>query len=251
MPEQAVSAPAHPGATVIESSTQSRPVPMVTPTDTTGMGETQTRAMRWVDEVAKPAMLRGGDSNPWLLAKNREALDHVFHGAPEPAWLREGEPRSTEQIIAEGRIADQATPPELAAAWAPMAAHEVGHLEAAAKVHGVPPRDAVSLAKFCLEAQLPEGMSHSIMKRVGAHISERGNPTLSESEHAEFREAAVELFGSEAKYIETSTRAIAYLKSLPPSVGDFVGRLADTSIVYDPHILNTLASMATARGIAK
>jgi hypothetical protein len=245
--QQAVSAPGLPGVTVVETSAQ--PKITVTPTDTTGMSESQARAMRYVDGI-KPEILKGG--NPWLIAKNREALAHVFHGGPEPAWLESGDApaKSVDQLVANARAAD---PDSLAGALAPAFA-PIDEQQAARVVDqvvittGLDRATATDLAGFARELQFSEGATKALLERTAHHRSGGwSDGPVSDEEHDALYGEAARQFGSEEKLMAEATLAQKYLDA----VGDqaFLKTIKGSSIVYDPRIISAVAGLARARGI--
>lgn len=243
-----VSAPGLPGATVIETGTPA-PQITVTPTDTSGMTPSQARAMRYVDSI-KPELLKG-TSNAQLLARNREALGHVFHGEIEPTWLREQTAEG--QAKAQADAAKSVDPDGIsgfAKLYEPMQGADAANLRAAAVVYGVPPANADMLAKFCLDAQIPATHADGFAKRVAHHMQGGGMGPLSAEERAEYFEEASHAFGSQEKFLSTSAKARAYIESFSPEVVELVNeKVSNTSIIFDPRVLIGLAALADARGI--
>jgi hypothetical protein len=243
MSEQAVSAPGLPGVTVIESSVNAPAKPIsVTPTNTTNMSPSQARAMKWVDTVAKPAILnRGGADNAFLLAKQRDALAHVFHNGPEPAFLK------ADELVTQARAVDPDSVPAMTRHFAPMRKTDVEQIAASGKAQGLTPGTAGLLAKFCLDAGIPTTQADGIAKRVARHFADGGRQPLSASEQADYYQEAVRLFGSKEKFAETQAKARAYLASVGPEAMRFLD--PRFSLSFDPPILIALAALATARGV--
>jgi hypothetical protein len=213
--------------------------------DTTGMTESQSQAMRFVDETR--AELAADLNNLALKVRHTEALDHVFRGGPAPKWLT---PKTAEQIAAEAQPVDQDSIPGMAAAFEPMSEADSDHVRHTAVLHGVPPADADALTKFCRDAQIPATHAKGIAERVAKHIKGGHGTMLTAEESAEFYDAAIHSFGTAGRFEATRAKARAYIESLPPNVAQFVDqRIAGTSLAYDPRILIALAALADARGV--
>lgn len=253
MSEQAaVSAPGLPGATVIESGINGpsaagaqAPASSVPAhvSDTSGMNETQAAAMRYVDSTR--AELAGNLGNHSLAQRHREALNHALRGGPAPAWLK---PEGGTQATHNGAPIDADDVPGLAAAYVPMDAEGAAHVRADAVLHGLPADVADGFLKMAEQAQLPQGHAKTIAGRLAHHYCESGgNVALSEAEHAEFAQEAARMLGGQEKYQQTVERARAFLKSAG-LLEHVDSEMKDSTILYDPAVLLSLANLATARG---
>lgn len=248
MSEQAaVSAPGLPGATVIEPGINApATAPAVSApahvSDTSGMNETQAAAMKFVDSTR--AELAGNLGNYRLAQRHREALDHALRGGPAPSWLKAEGAEATHN----GAPIDADDVPGFAAAYEPMTAEGAAHVRADAVLHGLPADVADGFLKMAEQAQLPQGHAKTIAARLAHHYRESdGNVALSEEEHAEFAHEAARMLGGQEKYQQIVERARSYLKSAG-LLEHVDSEMKDSSILYDPAVLLSLANLATARG---
>lgn len=225
------------------------PQPVITPTDTTGMTPSQAEAMRYVDSV-KPEILKG-TSNAQLLARNTEALAHVFHNGPAPAWLQE--PSGAAKAEAARQV-DPDSVSGLHAAFTPMQASDVdGLVQHAVVATSLPREHAERAAGFALEAQLPAGVAKGLIDRLAHHRQHGGGldaAPLDAAEQEDLRQEAVRSLGGPEKAANEVRLARAYLESvggakLLAQVDNKAG-----SIGFDPRVILALSMLARSRGLA-
>lgn len=253
----AVSMPAHPGSTVLVTDVNhgaaNAPAP-AKPIDKTGLSESQANSAQWLDsrgpEIAK------GSSNPFLLREYREHVQHVFGDGPAPAGVPQSAESSEAALKQQGvQVVQDGDMPELAAAFAPIAEQDTGPLINRAVIVGNVPREtATEAAQFCLDAQLPRGVSEGIMDRIGKHASYGYGPgaeALTPADVATLSTECARALGSEEKAAAEVTLARKYLHSVG---GDKLLQYVDQkagSLAFDPRLILQLSMMARARGLDK
>lgn len=209
------------------------------------MGPEQRAALERVADLRGRVLDRSltDEQRQFTMARISELQRFAF-GGEKPAWLNpKADPRATSletyDALAEG----------LAAGYEPMNAEQAGLVRHSATLWGLPPEATDNFMKLAEQAQLPHGHAKDIVGRLARHFKAmEGNVELEADDHAEFEGEAVRSFGSEEKYQQVAERARAYLRSV--GMLEYVDReFANTSVVYDPRILLSLANLATARGV--
>ncbi len=248
----AVSAPALPNATVIETSEQPKaPSGDAHQSDASGMSESQTAALAWVD--SHRAQAAKGD-NVHLQNQMRKALAHVFSGGASPDFLASTAAKSAEALANDNRpiSAREGELSFVAAGLQPMTPGQNAQLVTHAKHVGMDPEAANMMGKFAERAGLDTATANTIADRFAKHDLEGPGvfEAISESEHAELYTEAARLAGGEEKFAETSRLARDYLESVG-LLGWTDKYLANSSVVYDVRVLNALAFRARAAGLGK
>lgn len=253
----AVSMPAHPGATVLVTGVnhgETNAPAAAKPIDKTGLSESQTSSAHWLDkngpEIAK------GSSNPFLLRAYREHVQHVFGDGPAPAGVPQSPESSEAALEQQGvQVVQGGDMPELAAAFVPIAEQDTGPLINRAVIVGNVPREtAAEAAQFCLDAQLPRGVSEGIMDRIGKHASYGygpGTEALTPDDVATLSTECARALGGEDKAAAEVTLARKYLHSVGgDKLLDYVDQKAG-SLAFDPRLVLQLSMLARAKGLDK
>jgi hypothetical protein len=258
MSEHSVMAPGLPGAQILESGINSpAPAPAASApahvSDTAGMNESQAAAMKFVDSTR--GELAKNLENHALARQHREALDHALRGGPAPSWLHDGEAKAPQlngnAAIRNGELVDSDSVPGIEAAYAPMDAEGAAQIRAGAVLAGLPREAADSFMKIAEQVQLPHGHAKSIATRMAQHyrLSDGDIVLRSEQEHEEYAQEAARLLGGTEKYQQTVQKARAYLESVGSLSFIDAPEMQNSTIVYDPAILLSLANLADARGV--
>lgn len=212
--------------------------------DTSGMSASQAAAMRYVD-ITRAAVAKDptGHSTFTLRQQHREALAHAFHGEAAPAWLQTGEQKSAEQVAA-GMRESEPLGEALAPAWAPASDSELDSVRHGATLNGMASEVADAFVTVAKAMQLPASHARNIAGRIAIHHRELGGDLqLSDDERADYLEQATHALGGVERATEVVESAMAYLDSV-----GMLKQLENTSLIYDPAILITLASLQTSKG---
>jgi len=215
--------------------------------DVTGMTESQTAAMRFVDET-RSELARNLDNLP-LREKHREALNHAIHNGPTPGWLV---PKSPEQVEAESRSIDPDSIGGLQAAFAPMQASDVeGLVQHAVVTSQLPRPQAQTVADFALKAQMPAGLAKQLVDRAAKHHAGGWlDGPISEAESRELAEESARLMGGTEKAAAEIALARRYLEHVGgQTLLDWIDKGAG-SLAFDVPTIRSLATLARARGIS-
>lgn len=206
---------------------------------------------------SQAALTRAGELkqrflDPSLSSNQRETLmkqiselqGYAFGNREKPAWHEpKPDPRLFDMRPADG-IRDA-----FEEAAKPMSKDQSDLVRRTAISNGLPVGVADHFMTLAKHAELPQGFAKDISGRLAHHYrATDGNVALSPEDHAEFAEEAARSFGGVEKYEEVVGRARALLKSA--GMLEFVdSELENTTVLYDPRILLSLANLATARGL--
>lgn len=251
MSEPAISAPGFPGE-VVETSAQPKAPPVVAPSNTAGLSEAQRKAQEWIDQTAKPAILRGGDSNFLLRANYRKALDFLHRGGPEPEFLtaESGAPKPPDMREADS-LRDT-----FEALAAPATEQQTKAAVSHAVLNGVNPGLAAQVGALCTELGLNESHTRAFLDRVRSHVGRDGDfaaaddiDVLEDHEIGEYVREASRILGSTDKLQELRMRASDYIASRGlASKYEEMGFWRST-LSFDPKLLHTLSMAALRAGV--
>lgn len=246
-----VSAPGMPeNVTVQETSAQPK-APAVNGfrSDTTGMSESQTAALAFVD-ANRAAAMRADD--PFLQRKVNQALAHAFGGGPAPEFLAQREQARADAAKNDQRPVGEGDAVSVGAELDAITESDLQGIASRGVVSGqLPPDIAQEAASFCLAAQLPKIVSNVVVDRLAKHVRDGWGPgEMSDAELAELHEECVRAFGGEDKATAEAELARKYLHS---AGGDALLAQADKiggSLMYDPRVILQLSYLARAKGLA-
>jgi hypothetical protein len=241
-----------PGVTVIETGVndggEQAPGESTYVSETAGMSESQAAALRFVDQHRAAAM---NGSDAIIQRQVNKALDHAFRNGPAPDFIAARDQARTDAAANDRRPVSESTDDiQVGAEFDPMSTAEAERIRHNAVLSGVTPADAATFAEFAVAAELPKIHADIIGKRLAHHASNGdGNLTLTESEHQDFYNEAARSFGSVEKLHEVNARARAYIESIPGLANQVDTKFANSSVLYDPRVLLSLAHLADVKGL--